>query len=475
VALQWFVNDAASHQIRYEELAESVRNVFWLDQRLVYDGISSNVGWYGLLLATYTIAGFSIDTAKLVRVALHAITLICAAAVLRRAMRPGAAIVPLLVIGSSPALLYFNSQQTSFGVDVTYASLTLFLVASMKFAQPTRADVGKALAAGASAAIGAMSYPSFLLYLPSLALVWVWLGRRQASGAASRRWRAALAAGALAGALLPMAMAWAWLDNPQLLVHDPMTNAGLFRGGGGGMALEAGRLGASLLALAGDLFARGTSYYFELRAPDFAGVLGIAGAGAVLGMTAYLAATSRVDRTLAAAAALLLATSAVVPSVSVAGPPGLRRATGILAGFFVLFAIVWQYWAARAPRSTTRALAIGLCLIVPAGAALKLPSLVSDVRAPSRHRNLDWFDIRDTPDASLAALADGIRAGQPLECPLDQNGRLRPCRYQEIYSALAGWFRWTAGRETEIRAIDWKTGRSIVLTPSLWTTYYYPH
>jgi hypothetical protein len=473
-AIQWFVSDAASHQIQYEELAESVRNVFWLDEGLVYDGISSNVGWYGLLLITYKLAGFSLITAKVVRLVLHVVALGCLAALLRRAMSPRAAVVPLLAIGLSPALLYFNSLQTSFGIDIAYAAFCLFLMASVRFDDPRPADLGRTFAAGVAAAIGAASYPTVLLYLPSLVLVWVWLSRRPAT-IWHARWQAAHAASALAGVLLPAGVIWTSLQNPQLLVHDPVTKAGLFRGGGGDIAFDAATFAASLQTLGADLFVRGGSYYFALDRPDFAGLLGIAGVGIVAAMAMHLVATRRVDRVLVAAAALLLVINLVVPGLSLAGPPGLRRATGVLAAFFGLFALVWHYWTTQAARSGARSLAIGLCLVVPAGAALKLPALVSDVRAPGAYRNLDWFAIRSDPDASLEAVAADVQAGQPLKCPVDPHGRVLPCRYQEIYAALAGWFRWTAGTDPQIRAIDWKTGRSIVLLPSLWTTYYYPH
>src|SRR5215471_5532335 len=36
--VQYFVTITSMHEIRLEELAESVRNVFWLSHRLVYDG-----------------------------------------------------------------------------------------------------------------------------------------------------------------------------------------------------------------------------------------------------------------------------------------------------------------------------------------------------------------------------------------------------------------------------------------------------
>src|SRR5438105_4332756 len=103
--IQYWVSATSMHQIRYEELAESVRNVFWLSHRLVYDGVSSNVGWYGTLLIVYKLFGFSLYSAKFVRLGLHFIGLLCAADILRRCMDVRMGIVPLVVIGLSPTLL----------------------------------------------------------------------------------------------------------------------------------------------------------------------------------------------------------------------------------------------------------------------------------------------------------------------------------------------------------------------------------
>jgi len=69
----------STDQIRYEELAESVRNVFWLQNHTLYDGVSSNIGWYGSLLIVYKLFGFSLNTAKFVRLFLAIIALICIA------------------------------------------------------------------------------------------------------------------------------------------------------------------------------------------------------------------------------------------------------------------------------------------------------------------------------------------------------------------------------------------------------------
>src|SRR5262249_4606723 len=134
----WVVSDASTHQIRYEELAESVRSVFWLDDRLVYDGVYSNVGWYGTLLVAYKIFGFGLFTAKKVRLILHFAGLIAASLVLRRLLTARQAIVPLLVLGLSPVLIYFDTLQTSYGVDVWYAAICLALMLAVAPGAPAR-------------------------------------------------------------------------------------------------------------------------------------------------------------------------------------------------------------------------------------------------------------------------------------------------------------------------------------------------
>jgi len=40
---------------------------------------------------------------------------------------------------------------------------------------------------------------------------------------------------------------------------------------------------------------------------------------------------------------------------------------------------------------------------------------------------------------------------------------------------MAGYELWNNRSTPDIRAIDWKTGREIILPPSLWTSYYFPH
>ena len=470
--VQFWVTQSGLHQIRYEELAEAVRSVWWLDQRVVYDGVYTNVGWYATLLIVYKLLGFSIFTAKYVRLVLHLAGLYAIAGVLRRAMSPGAAIVPLVLVGLAPTLLYFNSVETSYAVDVSYAAICLLLVVSIDFASPRSLDYVKAFAAGLVAMIAAMSYPSFVFYVPSLAIVTLWLMARAGASVLSRP-TARLSAAHLAGLALPLTGVLLYVRNPRLLLFDPDTHAGLFRAGGH-LGFAPAILQHSLAIVLHDLFVQGQSYYYEVTRPEFAGWLAIAGLAGVLCTVAYVVASKQADVTIVVAAVVLLATSLIVPNLSVEGAPGLRRCTGVLAAYFVLFAIAWRFHATLSRRTFWRSTGLALCLLLPLDSALKLPSLVDDEGAKSVFRNNDWFVGPDGPPDAVNHFVDLVDHGELLSCPLDAEERPTPCRFQEIYPAVAGYRKWNGLAPVDIHARDWRSGRDIVLTPSLWLDHYYP-
>jgi hypothetical protein len=117
---------------------------------------------------------------------------------------------------------------------------------------------------------------------------------------------------------------------------------------------------------------------------------------------------------------------------------------------------------------------MALCVLALLASALKLPSLFADAGADSRYRNTDWFAVKETPAESVEFFTSQLESGQRLSCPGDSAGRVMPCRYQEIYPAIAGSRDWNGLAPIEVRAVDWRTGGDITLTPSLWTDRYYP-
>ena len=480
--VQYWVAATSMHEIRYEELAESVRNVFWLSHRLVFDGASSMVGWYGLLLLVYQLFGFSLFSAKFVKLGLYLIGITCVADILRRCMGVRTAIVPLIAIGLSPTLLYMESLQTSYGVDLPYAAICLWLVLSIRPDAQSPLELGKTFVCGAIAMIAAMSYPTFLPYWPSLLLVWVWQMRRNECVQPSAWWMTWQVLSGIAGLAVPLVVAFAYVVTPRLLLWDPATHSGLFRGGGH-LGFDVTMLRNALHVVLRDLLVHGGSYYFDVTRPDFSGPLAIAGLFCVGATTIYLLLKRQV--TILLAAVLLFALSLVVPSLSIGWFPGIRRSTGILTAYFVLFGVTWHFYRSAAAPSMIwlRRSGVLLCLLVPLDHALKLPSLVDDLARnhddmavfPADQGEIDWIAIAATPTKSLEVLLQQVDKEQPLSCPIDDQGRIIPCRYQEAYAAVAGYRLWNSHSTADIHAIDWKTGRDIVLTPLLWTSYYFPH
>jgi hypothetical protein len=463
------------HEIRYEELAESVRNVFWLSHRLVYDGASSNIGWYGMLLIAYKLFGFSLYSAKFVRLSLHFLALTCCADILRRWMGYRTAIVPLVAIGLSPTILYFNSLQTSNGIDLPYAAICLWLLLSVQPDSRAPSELGKTFLCGMVAMIAAMSYPTFLLYLPSLLVASVWWMRQDRSG---RGWKSWYGVSATIGLAFPLVIASGFLITPSLLFWDPITHAGLFRGAGI-LGFDPSVMRHSLSAILSDLLVQGRSYLFEVSHPDWSGPVAIAGLCCISGTTIYLWLNRQVDIAILFAAALLLAVSLVVPGLSIDGSAGIRRSTRVLAAYFVLFSVTWHFYRTWAPANScinwVRRTGMLVCLLVPLDSAFKLPSLLNDLTGDSKLRNHDWFTISATPTESLQNLLEQLDKGQRLSCPVNNDRLSIPCRYQEVYAAMAGYLLWNSGSTAEIRALDWKTGHDIVLTPALWTSYYFSH
>ena len=471
-----YLDTLTLHSIRHEEVVESVRNVYWFDQGLVYDGVYTNIGWYGTLLAAYKVFGFSLATAKYVRLALYLAGLYAAAALMVRYMRPRTAMVPLLLIGLSPTVLYFSTTQISCGVDMPYAAMCLWLMLSGRAGSTAARDLAFTFGAGLVAMVAAMSYPAFVLYLPSLALVFLWHSRQVGSTARAGLGRslAAHVGAAATGFALPLAAAFMYVTTRHLLLYDPATDAGMFRSGG--------RLGAdpsafwqAVVAVGTDLFVAGRSYYYDVTRPDFSGVLAPIGLLVSLGTFVYLALSRRIDGMLAAAVGLAVVMGLVVPSLGVDGEPGIRRATILLAATFAAFTMTWRWLAAphaSAPR--WRRAAMAGCALLPLAFALKVPALAEDLEGPNRFQNRDWFAAAATPADALARVVTGLDQGQQLACPLDPEGKVTPCRYQEIYAAVAGYREWNGLAAKDIHALDWRTGRDIVLSTTLWRDGYYP-
>jgi hypothetical protein len=436
-------------RLGYEELAEGIRNPFWLDHRLVYDGVSSNVGWYGLLLLVYKVAGFSAYTAKYVRLALHAVFLACSSVLLKRWLGLPRAFLPVVAIGLSPTTLYFNNLETSYGTDIQLSAVVLFLIASIA-ERPSQRRALRALlgaAAGALAMIACLMFPSFLVYVPLLPIAHVAMARRSDSQrrvANDLTWMTA-------GFCAPLAVAVLFVRNRGALLFDAASGgAGVFRGGGGALASDPVDITRAIGAVVHDLFVRGNSYYFSLPHTEFSGLAGVVGAWGILAGALVVAWNWKASRAPLALAGALCLLSIAVPALS-RHLPGLRRSTGFITGLYVILACVW---AAPVPAGL-RALAVWAgkiaCLLLLVHHISVFTPNARFLQASAPPVDDPWFHRFGSPSESIAVWArDFVLQGKPLTCQSQPEN----CRFAEIYAAVSGYLRWNGLGERPVTVVD---------------------
>lgn len=427
LALQALFTSRSSGQILYEELAESVRNPYWVHHGFVYDPTSSNVGWYGTLLAIYRSFGFALDAGRWFRLGLQLPSLLCLAWLLQRQLGRRAAWVPLVAFGLSPSLFFFNGSLTSLGIDLQYAPIVFALLASLDAARPS----GSALtgcAAWALAMLAWMSYPTFAFYLPALALLHGWKLRSLGPGVGR------CLAAAAAGFLLPLASAFAFIENRAVLA------AGIFRGGGREIALDLATLLATLKASLADLVVA-DSYHFRLHEAELSGGWPLLPVLLVLAVAGWLALRRGSRRWGLLVAWGVLALGLLGPSLSPA-VPGLRRLTPALGAFYALFAIVWSesLRGELRPAALRMALRCGL-LLLPLHHVLVYPANLAHASDPSGWQ-ADWFRQVPSPSRRLRELTDQAAAGGLLLFQRDERDRYLTPRYTEVYAAVAGACEW---------------------------------
>ena len=407
--------------------------------------------------------------AKYLRLALHVPFLICSAVLLVRWVGTRRAWLPLLAIGLSPTLLYFNNLGTSYGIDVELFPVVLLLIALFG----DRARAGRRRLAVLQFSIGwvamfaCLAFPSFLTYLPFLLAFYVW-----AHPAAFSRARLLKGLGwVAAGFAAPLAAALLYLKNDTAFLSDPAAGgAGVFRGGGNALTFDPHVVQQAVSGIVQDLFVRGSTYYFSIPHAEFSGTLGLfAAVGILLGsIVAWKARPSRAPLVLAGLLCLL---SMAAPAFA-GGLPGLRRSTGLLSGFYIAMTCVWAAPAFQG--GWNRVIAwfakLACVLLVVHHLAVYLPNhrYLIDVNGTMRDA---WFYRFGGPDESVRRWAhDWTLNGRPLNCNV-----LSICRYSEIYAAVAGYLKWNGLGEPPVLAIEPGSTHIIQLTPRYWETHILGH
>lgn len=462
-------------QIRYEELAESVRNPFWLENKTIYDGVSSNVGWYGTLLIIYKVFGFTLHTAKFFRLVLALISLFALAAVLRKYLGEKNAWLPLLAVGLSPTLLYFTTLQTSYGLDLQYFPIALYLVATLDFGKKLTA-MFKQIGLGLITMIAWMSYPTFIFYLPILAVLYCHKSFTHRV-CKSKRWKILFIYSLLAGIpfAIPIMAAFSYVNDPQLLWFDTKIQSGIFRGAGT-FYPNWDNFWKNFGATLGDLFGKSNSYYFEVASTDFSNIYPLVSVFFVLVLSFILMLKVKKLRLTLGVSWSVLLLSIIVPNLTFdpSGYPGIRRSTSLLAAFYGLYIISWYFVSNLKLPSSLKNILYALLLIIPLHHVLALPANYGRLTVSSPYRYSLVFDTAETPEKSLAIYV-GSAMEDDLKLGCKDNEKMITCRYAETYAAVAGSCLWNNLGCKQILGYDDKRESFILLNVKLWEDYYFGH
>ncbi|OGJ15996.1 MAG: hypothetical protein A2632_01450 [Candidatus Pacebacteria bacterium RIFCSPHIGHO2_01_FULL_46_16] len=470
VLLQAFYTRQSMGFISHEELAESVRNVWWLHNRTIYDGISSNVGWYALVQLAYEVFGFSLFTGKILRLILFAIGLLCSFDLLLKYLGKKWAWLPILLTGLSPTLLYFTTLQTSFGVDVPYFVIVVWLL--VKFSQTGKLWVAALL--GFVICLASLSYPSFLLYLPALGILFVMCLRQHKQ----KLGRSILF---VLGLVLPLLTLLWYLADPSKLVFDPQVRSGIFRGGGtfpNSWNEVVANERAGLLVLYNDLFILPQSYYFNAARSEFShlatrlsvlSILVLAGREFIL----LLLKKKYAAVLMPALSFLSLLIGSLLASLS-SWFPGLRRATIVLVAFYLLVIWLLKLLGKKKLGRVSSLVLVAASLVILTHHLKVMPASYAQLSKPNANSEVACFTISGaTPTASLARMRTHLQANSRLDLSSIPNAS--ECRLSEVYAAVTADCYWNNLNCPEILWYDKDQNMPIELETELWDSYYFAH
>lgn len=483
--LQFLMTKAQMEQLHVEDLAESVRSPYWWSQRTVFNGVSSSVGYYFLLSGAFKVFGYTLYMAKWVRLAMHLLSLVAIALLLKRWMGAKLALVPLLVAGSSPSWIFFNSNQAQFGIDLQFFPLLLVtaIYLPLKRGFLTYFCVGLL---GTLSVWSALTYPTGLFYLPLLAAVVAWRWWKEDGNWRSLFW---IGLAFAAGFVWPIVAALLYVKDPQLLIQDPVFKSGIFRGGGRGFTRRPHVIGEHYLVVLRDLFVAPNSYFFTPSTVEFGSWLGRLGflctAVGSLYVLAKLALRFQLRswKTVLAnpSVALILWLTAFAlfffnfPQF-VATFPGLRRTTGFLFAYYGLVAYLWYLAFDNGRADFSKKLRVifilGACFHLASNVISYERNLIFARGKDHRAGNETLFTTAGDPMSSLIYWEEQTRRGVPLRC---EEFTFTGCRYPEMFGAIQGYRLWENKPPADIWGWDPYLKKNRVLELSIWEQNEWPN
>lgn len=450
-------------QVRQEELSESISYPFWLRERVICNGITSQVGWYGPLLIIYEVFGFDIFTAKYLRLGLTLISYFCLALLLKKYLGEKRAALPLLTAGLSPTLLYFTVLSVPFGLDLQIFPICLYLALTCDF--KNRRGIAKQVMLWLLAMLTWMSYPTFIFYIPVLVSVFIYRLYKE-----GRTQFVTLGLANLAVFLAPVVVAFLYVKNKEMLIYDPVTGGGLFRAHGQ-INFNLQTFLENLTILKHDLFVASVSYYFELARVEFSNFYPIITIFSVL--AACVMFYVKVKRVRKILILLVLGLVLNVTFANLTGETGgIRRATSLLVLFYTLFCFGWYYVLKLPKKLILKKILIGGFFLVFIHHLTSIPANLENLKGVSRFRENQWFSQAETPKESLNLYLDQIQKSDLALVCADKSGKPIFCggyEYNLIYPAIEGACLWNNLACHGIKIYDFKSEALVPLSLSCWT------
>lgn len=458
--IQFFYIKFSNDQIKGEELAEAIRSVFFWAHGETFWGCT-NIGYYSILLFIYKVFGFTIFTAKYFKLFLYLFSLVFLAIFFYKRIGVLNSVLLLLIIGTSPTLLYFNTLLTPYGIDFLFYPICIFMLYLVR----TKAIIVSLFVSFMLwflIMLACLSYPVFLFYVPLFIFSYLWIFFRDKETEVFKR-KGLVLLTSLAGFILPLVVFLLYSNDPSKILFDPLFGQGLFRGGSA-LSFSLATILGNIKVLYSDLFDIGKGYYFETQLSEF---IYLKYFFVLINIFfVYLGVLNQKSRKITIAVYVTLLTGLLLTCMTV-GFPGIRKATFSISLFYTLLFISMS--STYYKKIKFRKLNITLLMIfsfillihhfmlVYYNLSKNRPDFIdssanvtvvvaSGVIDP--YTNKTWFNVvSDDPQRSLEYWIAQIDKGDVLYME-------SVCGYSEIYPAVAGYYLWNRGLVKKIAVRD---------------------
>lgn len=414
---------ASTHQLYFEEV-DAITSSFYFSHHLIWRPGQTNVGWQELLTLTNLIFGFDIFNAKFLRLFLYLISIFCLADLLKRLLGEKKAIIPLLTIGLSPTLLFFNTLIVPYGVDLQFFPICLYLIlgSKNKVLNLIKITVGSFITM-----LAWMSYPTFIFYLPILGFFYL------------KRLKPTVLFLSAIAFLLPVIFVYFYIQNKELL-FDYGNQQGLFMANAGG-SIEPSVYAfyASLRGLINNLFFKVNGYHYEVNQGEFSLIFPIITLLLILILPIKYMGKFKEIRLISLIILIMAFLNLISNSLSLQGVEAFRRVTPVVASFYGFFIISLFLIYEKGVRMFKAAWFLNVVLaLFLLHHLIVYPINLNSIKEDSPYRQRIWFQQENHPQESVNKLMEVlVEKDLYLNCNEEYNNNDTYCPYTHVLAILS--------------------------------------